>query len=285
MTGVAKKSVLKLLVKIGERCDAFLRAAVVGVPCESIQCDEVWSYVFCKEKHRQNRGYGEETGNCYTWTAIEKTTKLLLCYAIGKRDLSTAVEFSRKLRRATSGSFQIDSDGLSLYTAALPMSFGYSQDHARVVKVFGAPPEGEGRYSPAVIIDLHVEVGSGNPDLDAASTSFIERSNKTLRMQLRRFTRLTDGHSKLWRNHEAAIALFFAYYNFCRVHSTIKTTPAPRPPTPLPEGRSDQARERAAGSAVLPNLIERRHDVEGEPTGWLPDEEPELRTVELKGPF
>jgi len=223
---INRNTVMKLLVKIGERCDAFLRSAIAGVPCESVQCDEVWSYVFCKEKHRQKQGYGEEVGNCYTWTAIEKTTKLLLTYAVGKRDLSTGVEFARKLRRATSGHFQIDTDGLNLYTAALPMAFGYSQDHAQVIKIFGAPPEGEGRYSPAVITDLHVEVGSGNPDLDAASTSFIERSNKTLRMQLRRFTRLTDGHSKLWRNHEAAIALFFAYYNFCRAHSTIKTTPA-----------------------------------------------------------
>jgi transposase-like protein/IS1 family transposase len=221
-----KKTVLALVVDIGTRCDKFLRTAVAGVPCESVQCDEVWSFVFCKEKCRQRKGYGEDTGDCYTWTALEKTTKLLLAYAVGKRDNATATTFVRRLRNATFGHFQINTDGLSLYRSVIPLSFGYNQDHAQVVKVFGKAVEGEGRYSPAQLIDLHVEVGSGSPDLDGASTSFVERSNKTLRMQIRRFTRLTDGHSKLWRNHEAAIALFFTYYNFCRVHMSLKCTPA-----------------------------------------------------------
>jgi IS1 family transposase len=226
LLGVGKKTILFLVRSIGEACEMFLRNTVVAVLCESVQCDEVWSFVHCKEKTRRRLGYGEEVGDCYTWTAIEPTSKLLLAFAVGKRDQSTGELFARRLRRATSGKFQIDTDGLSIYPNAFADAFGYDQDHAQVVKVFGTATEGEGRYSPAQLLETTVQVGLGNPDLEAACTSHIERSNKTLRMQIRRFTRLTDGHSKLWRNHEAAIALFFAYYNFCRVHSTIKTTPA-----------------------------------------------------------
>jgi IS1 family transposase len=180
----------------------------------------------CKEKTRQLRGYPEIVGDCYTWTALEKRSKFLLAYAVGKRDRTTGLTFARRLRRAAAGQFQIDTDGLTVYPSVIAEVFGICQDHARIIKIFGSSPEGEARYSAPQIIDIHVEKGWGNPDLKEASTSYVERSNKTLRMQIRRFTRLTDGHSKLWRNHEAAIALFFAYYNFCRVHSTPGTTPA-----------------------------------------------------------
>jgi len=226
LTGIEKKTILRLVRSVGEGCDKFLRTAIVGVECESVQCDEVWSFVLCKEKTRHQKGYPECVGDCYTWTALEKNTKLLLAYAVGKRDRATGLTFVRRLKNATSGQFQIDTDGLTLYPSVIQEVFSIYQDHARVIKIFGKSPEGEARYSPPQIIDVHVEKGWGNPDLKEASTSFVERSNKTLRMQIRRFTRLTDGHSKLWENHEAAIAMFFAYYNFCRVHSTIKTTPA-----------------------------------------------------------
>jgi transposase-like protein/IS1 family transposase len=226
LTGLSKRAILRLIVLVGERCKRFFGSTILDVPCESVQCDEVWSFVHCKEKTRIRKGYGEEVGDCYTWTAIDPSTKLLLAFTVGKRDADTAHQFARRLRRATAGKFQINTDGLRLYPVVIDEAFGYGQDHAMVIKVFGKSQESEARYSPAVIIDLHVERGGGHPDLDAASTSHIERSNKTLRMQIRRFTRLTDGHSKLWMNHEAAIALFFTYYDFCRVHSTIKTTPA-----------------------------------------------------------
>jgi hypothetical protein len=129
--------------------------------------------------------------------------------------------------RATTGYFQIDTDGLTIYRSVIPLEFGRHQDHAQVVKIFGAQPEEEARrYSPAKIIDMQVTVGGGSPDLNAASTSFVERSNLNVRMMLRRFTRLTNAHSKSWDHHEAALALLFAYYNFCRKHMTIKQTPA-----------------------------------------------------------
>jgi IS1 family transposase len=157
---------------------------------------------------------------------MDPSTKLMLAYAVGKRDNATAMEFVSKLRRATTGQFQINADGLAIYRSVIPLAFGRFQDHAQVVKMFGAPVDGEHKYSPGQIIDLHVEVGSGNPDLESACTSHIERSNLTVRMMLRRFTRLTNAHSKSWRHHEAALGLLFSYYNFCRRHMTLKCTPA-----------------------------------------------------------
>jgi hypothetical protein len=158
------------------------------------------------------------------------------CVACRKRrdlcaDLSPREKRSGRLKKPliekiVAGPAIRHTDGLPIYKSTIPLAFGWNQPHAQVVKIFGKPVEGEARYSPAEIIDLHVEVGGGNPNVQTASTSFVERSNKTLRMQIRRFTRLTDGHSKKWENHEAAIALFVAYYNFCRVHSTLGETPA-----------------------------------------------------------
>lgn len=227
LLGMDKKTILSLMADVGNRCDKFLRTAVAPIACKSVQCDEVWSYVLCKEKTRVRKAYDAALcGDCYTWTAIEPASKFLLAYAVGKRDNATCAKFVRRLRRATLGTFQIDTDGLALYRSVLPLAFGYYWDHAQIVKIFARSSDGEAKYSPAPITGMHVEVGSGNPNLATASTSYIERSNKTLRMQIRRFTRLTDGHSKRWKNHEAAIALFIAYYNFCRVHSTVKTTPA-----------------------------------------------------------
>jgi IS1 family transposase/transposase-like protein len=224
---VGKHTLLELLLLVGTGCERVMDHYIIGVPCQSVQCDEVWSFVHCKEKTRQRKGYpAEEAGDCYTWTAIEPITKLILVYAVGKRDNATALTFVRKLRRATAGRFQINTDGLGIYRSTIPLAFGHGQDHAQVIKIFGAPPDGEARYSPPEIIDLHVEVGGGHPDLKTASTSHIERSNLTIRMGLRRFTRLTNGHSKSWRHHEAALGLFFAHYNFCRKHMTLGCTPA-----------------------------------------------------------
>jgi len=232
---LGKATLLDLLLQVGQGCERLMEETIVSVPCESIQCDELWSFIAMKEKTKIRKGYHwEEIGDCYTWTAIEKTTKLLLAYAVGRRDNATAMEFMRKLRRATPtfGSFQIDTDGLGIYTSVIPILFGRSQDHAQVIKIFGFPAEGETKYSPGPIIDMHVQVGSGNPDVTTASTSFVERSNLTIRMMLRRFTRLTNGFSKSWRYHKAALGLLFAFYNFCRKHMTLteqyerKTTPA-----------------------------------------------------------
>ncbi len=198
-----------------------------NVACERVECDEIWSFVWCKERTRINRGYRpDEVGDCYTWTAIEASTKLLLAYAIGKRDNATGVEFVQRLRRAVAGDCQLDTDGLGIYRSVIPLAFGRNQDHAVVVKTFSRPADGEARYSPPQIVAIDRTAGSGSPDLDVASTSYIERSNLTIRMMLRRFTRLTNAHSRKFENHVAAQSLLFAYYNFVRVHMTLKTTPA-----------------------------------------------------------
>jgi hypothetical protein len=143
------------------------------------------------------------------------------------------MDFVRKLRRATAGQFQINTDGLGVYRSTIPLVFGHQQDHAQVIKIYAAPAEGEARYSPPQIVEMHVAVGGGKPNLTIASTSYIERSNLTIRMMLRRFTRLTNAHSKSWDHHEAALGLLFAVYNFVRPHMTLtaawdgrKCTPA-----------------------------------------------------------
>lgn len=222
LLAMSPATLLQLLLKVGQGCEAVLRDFIVAIPCQTIQCDEIWSFVHCKEKTRNRLGYDDaDCGDCYTWTAIEPRTKLLLAYAVGKRDNATGMKFLRGLHRATSGPFQINTDGLSVYRSLIPLVFGRSQDHAQIIKIYSQPTEGEARYSPPQIIGFHVETGSGNPDLQIASTSFIERSNLTVRMMLRRFTRLTNAHSKSWKHHQAALALLFAYSNFCRPHMTL----------------------------------------------------------------
>ena len=231
---IGKYTLQQLMLRVGEGCARLMEEKIVGLPCRSVQLDELWSFVYCKARTLRRLPYADdELGDCWAWTALEPKTKLLLCYVVGKRDHSSAREFLRKLRRATSGRFQLDTDGLPIYRTLIPVEFGSQQDHAQIVKIFSTPAEGEARYSPPQITDLHITVGSGNPDLKAASTSFVERMNLSFRMMLRRFTRLTNGHSKSWRHHEAAIGLMLFFYNFCRPHMTLtkrnegrKTTPA-----------------------------------------------------------
>jgi transposase-like protein/IS1 family transposase len=227
LTGVHRDTFLAAMVEIGEKCERFFEAAIVGVHVADVEADEVWSFVGCKEKTAVAKGYGPEVGDCYTFTAIERTTKLLLTYHVGKRTPFHTLVFAEKLRDATAGRFQLTTDGFRPYLNAVPSVLGLRVDYATLVKVYGEPTEEDRRrYSPGRIIEIKSNVEMGAPDPDRICTSIVERSNKTLRMQIRRLTRLTDGHSKKWENHNAALGLFFAYYNFCRKHSTIKTTPA-----------------------------------------------------------
>ena len=238
ITRTHRDTILRMVVDHGTRCAAFLSRKVRGVAVKSVECDEVWSFIGCKEKTRVRLNYPESVGDCYTWTALERFTKLLLAYHVGKRTPESARAFSGKLAVATAGRFQVTTDGFRPYRTALPNALPDRIDYAMLIKTYGTEPGEERRYSPPVIIDVDVDLICGDPDPILISTSFVERHNKTLRMQIRRFTRLTDGHSKKWENHESAIALFLAYYNFCRVHSTLteatwteeigttKTTPA-----------------------------------------------------------
>jgi IS1 family transposase len=165
LTGVNRNTILSLVLLVGERCEQFSQSFIQGVPCQNIQCDEVWSFIGCKEKKRIRRNYSEEFGDCYTFTAIERDSKLLLAYAIGKRDNATTMEFVRRLKRAVFGTdFQLSTDGFPPYRSVMPIVFGYGLAYAMVIKVFGQPAEGEARYSPPEIIDLHVTPVTGNPD-------------------------------------------------------------------------------------------------------------------------
>jgi transposase-like protein/IS1 family transposase len=227
LTQVHRDTIIATMVEAGEACKKFLETVVRKVAVLDVEGDEIWGFVGCKRRTAELRGYGPEVGDAYCFTAIERHTKLILTWHLGKRCPEDTLRFSEKLRDATNGRFQLTTDGYRPYLTAVPAVFGNRIDFATLVKVYGNPdPEDARRYSPPRIIDIVATAQIGNPDEAAICTSFVERSNLTIRMMVRRLTRLTNAHSKKWANHEAALGLFFAYYNFCRVHSTIRQTPA-----------------------------------------------------------
>lgn len=227
LTGIFRDTIINNMVALGEKCKRFLERTINNVPVENVQVDEIWGFVFCKEKARHLKDYPEDgVGDAYCYTAIERGTKLLIAWHLGKRNVQDTYDFTNKLRRATTGNFQLTTDGFHPFRAAVHSVFGPWLDFAVLIKNYNEVPEDQRKYSPSEVVSVTVRVQTGNPDESQICTSHVERSNRTLRMQIRRLTRLTDAHTKKWENHEAALALFFAYYNFCRVHSTISCTPA-----------------------------------------------------------
>ena len=233
LTGTHRDTILSAMVDAGERCAHFLGRAMEGYQANDVQADEIWGFVACKEKTRQRNGYGDDVGDCWCYTAIERTSKVIIAYHVGRRTPAETGEFARKLYRATNGRFQLTTDGLNQYRIAIPGAFGQSIDYAQLVKVYSNPPRGpESRYSPGEIVECHPVVITGAPDESRICTSHAERSNLSIRMAMRRMTRLTNAHSKKFENHRAAFGLWFAFYNYCRPHATLteefdrKTTPA-----------------------------------------------------------
>lgn len=222
MTGVAKNTVLKLLADLGSACLAYQDTTMHDLRLRRIQCDEIWEFCYAKEKNVPANHKGEfGFGDVWTFVAIDAETKLVPSWLVGSRDTGTAFEFIDDLRQRLANRVQITTDGHKMYIEAIEGAFGSDVDYAMLVKIYGADIEGEKRYSPAQCIGAEKHAIQGNPDPKYVSTSYVERQNLTMRMSMRRFTRLTNGFSKKITNHMYAIALHFMFYNFARIHKTL----------------------------------------------------------------
>ncbi len=228
MTGVAKNTIAKLLVDVGAACSEYQDRAMRNLSCKTIQVDEIWSFVGCKQKNAKVYADCPVMGDVWTWVALDADTKLVPSYLLGNRDGGTARVFMEDLASRLSNRIQLTSDGHRTYLNAVPEAFGENVDWGILMKMYGHD-EGRGperKYSPGECIGAEKQARIGEPDFAKISTSYVERQNLTMRMGMRRFTRLTNGFSKKVENHAAAIALHYMWYNFGRKHQTLKTTPA-----------------------------------------------------------
>ncbi len=229
MTGVAKGTVLKLVRDAGEACARYLHENVRNVTAQRVQCDEIWSFVGMKAKNVPDERKDEKgIGDVWTWTAMDSDSKLLISYLVGARDIEHATAFIADVAARLSNRVQLTTDGYRPYLEAVEEVFGGGIDYAMLVKIYGPTPGGtaETRYSPGECVGCEKRPISGSPDPDHISTSFAERQNLTMRMRMRRFTRLTNAFSKKVENHEHAIAIYAMHYNYVRRHQTHRLTPA-----------------------------------------------------------
>jgi IS1 family transposase len=224
---VAINTVVKLQVEAGEACAEFQDRMFRNLTCRRLECDEIWSFCYAKAKNvpadkRGQFGYGD----VWTWTAIDADTKLIPCWHLGRRDAAAAYEFMHDLASRLSHRVQLTTDAHKPYLQAVEDAFGCEIDYAQLVKIYGEDAKTVARYSSPVCTGTRVGVITGNPDPSKISTSFVERQNLNIRMGMRRFTRLTNAFSKKVENHSHALALYFMFYNFCRIHTTLRVTPA-----------------------------------------------------------
>ena len=235
LTGASKNTVTKLLVDLGEMCSIYQDHVLRNLSATRVQCDEIWSFVGAK--HRNVRRGAQGDGDVYTWTAMDADSKLMICWLIGRRNMAAGRAFMADLHKRLANRVQLTTDGHTVYLDAVDQAFGADVDFAMLVKVYGTaqtePATTATRYSPPEIIGTEKLPQWGDPDPAHISTSFVERQNLTMRMGMRRFTRLTNAFSKKIENHAHAVALHFMYYNFCRAHTTLtQAHPRHYPTTP-----------------------------------------------------
>jgi IS1 family transposase len=230
ITGAAKNTITKLLVDLGEACSAYQHETLVELPCTTIECDEIWNFVYAKDKNIPAARRGEPgVGSVWTWTAICADTKLIPAWFVGQRTAEDGYLFMMDLRTRLKYRPQISTDGLAAYATAIGFAFGAQVDWAVIQKTYASDPTDERRYSPAVCTSIDIDVRTCDPDRARISTSYVERQNLTMRMNMRRFTRLTNAFSKKAENLAAAVALHYMVYNFARPHMSLKN-PYPRTP-------------------------------------------------------
>jgi IS1 family transposase len=260
LTGAAKNTVVKLLADIGCASAAYHNRSVRRLRVRRLQCDEIWSFVGAKAKNVSKEKKQEGWGDIWTWIGIDADTKLVLGYLVGGRGAGWAKDFMEDCASRISNRVQITTDGHKGYLEAVENAFGADIDYAMLQKIYGAPADNETRYSPATCIGCDMKVVSGDPDPKHVSTSFVERQNLTMRMQIRRFTRLTNAFSKKVDNHRHSVALHYMYYNFCRVHQTLRCTPA------MEAGLTDHVWTIEELCALLPKPVVRASRIEQQMT-------------------
>jgi IS1 family transposase/transposase-like protein len=224
ITGVHRDTVLRLLVLVGDRCERLMEGRIDGISVNDVQCDEIWGFIGCKEKRKTEPD--PRRGDAYCFVAIERNSKLVITWHLGRRTSRDTLAFMEKLHEATRGNFQVTTDGFDPYFDAVHTCLGTRVDYAQLIKIYGSANDDDHRYSPPQVLEAIAKPLWGDPDPAKICTSHVERQNLTMRMQIRRLTRLTNAFSRKWENLKAALSLHFGWYNFCRTHQTLRVTPA-----------------------------------------------------------